>query len=865
MKGLSRNISTLLFISLTGILIVVSFISFNTIKKNYSSVDWMMKSNMIKSNVNDVLSSLKDAEIGQRGYFYTKDSVFLQTFNGAEKRINISFATLDSLLKDDSAQLENLNRFKKLVDEKYFILVTNLKLFNVSQLDSIKDKALLKGKNKMDEVRKQFVLMLQIEDNKIAQHILVKDQTATVTPISLLILSLFSILIISLFFIRLQKETQMRIHSEESEKLLDEKVNNRTIQLSERNSFIETLIDSSIDLIIVFDKKLCYLSMNKIANQYFEEYFGRSVIGKRIDEVNLQADQSKAYDNALSALGGKIVFQKNIKSTFDQRYYDIDYIPLRNENEIYGVMTIVRDVTERFTAAQKLKEVNAQLEERNNFVETILETSKEYIAVYTKDFTLIELNKATEELMGKKRKDLIGLKLLEIAPLVKGTKSEKDLQSAFDGISIHNEPFQSLTTGRYIENYIMPLKDRNGNIYAALAMANDVTNIILKQKEVEEANNLLQLQNQTFEIAESIAKFGSYRWNIKSGTMEYSDNLFRLLDFEPQEFIPSYEKSLSFIHPEDLTQVINNGEKTLQTGLVSETPYRVISKTGEIKYFRSSGKFSSESGNNILIVAVQDITSDVEASNELQNKNNELENANAELASFSYVASHDLQEPLRKIQGFSKRIIEKDEENLSDVGKEYFSRIIAAANRMEKLIKSLLSFSSTNLSEVDFLETNLNQTLSEALNVLNEKITNLGVVIESETLPTLKAVPLQMHQLFSNLIGNSIKYSKPGVPTQIKISVEKIYSNENEGPINKDNTYWKIAFSDNGIGFEQEFENKIFEIFQRLHSKSEYEGTGIGLAICKKIVVAHNGTISASGVPNVGSTFTVLLPDHHIS
>lgn len=225
-----------------------------------------------------------------------------------------------------------------------------------------------------------------------------------------------------------------------------------------------------------------------------------------------------------------------------------------------------------------------------------------------------------------------------------------------------------------------------------------------------------------------------------------------------------------------MTEVISNGEKTLRTGFLVETPYRIISKTGVLKYFRSSGNFSSEGDNTILIGTVQDITTDVAESKELQRKNNELENANAELASFSFVASHDLQEPLRKIQGFSKRIIDKDVERLSDTGKDYFNRIIAAALRMENLIKSLLSFSRTNLSEVDFTETDLNQILLEVQNGLSEKIIISGAVIDSQTLPTLKAVPFQMHQLFSNLIGNSIKYSKPDLAPQIKITVEKISS-----------------------------------------------------------------------------------------
>ena len=439
------------------------------------------------------------------------------------------------------------------------------------------------------------------------------------------------------------------------------------------------------------------------------------------------------------------------------------------------------------------------------------------------------------------------------------------MQSAFNGNIIQNEAYQSVVTGRYLENYITPLKDSDGNVFAALAIANDVTSIISKQKEIESTNYLLLLQNETFEVAENIGKFGSYRWNIKTGERLYSDNLFRLLDCEPQEFVPSFEKFKSFIHPDDLQQVINNREQTMQSGVMAEAPYRIVSKTGIIKYFRSSGKFLGEGDNRLLIGTIQDISADVAASKQLKTKNLELENANAELASFSYVASHDLQEPLRKIQGFSKRIIDKDGENLSDFTKDYFNRTIAAAKRMQNLIESLLSFSRTNLSDVMFEKTDLIQTLIEVQTIMKDVIMQKNAVIESQTLPVLNAEPVQMHQLFLNLISNSLKYSKPEVAPHIKITAEKVNINEIAGLVKQNGTFWKIAISDNGIGFEQQYENKIFELFQRLHGKSAYEGTGIGLAICKKIVQTHHGTITATGQPEIGSTFTFFLSDNNKS
>ncbi len=242
---------------------------------------------------------------------------------------------------------------------------------------------------------------------------------------------------------------------------------------------------------------------------------------------------------------------------------------------------------------------------------------------------------------------------------------------------------------------------------------------------------------------------------------------------------------------------------------------------------------------------------------DLEIKNLELLRSNTELASFTYVASHDLQEPLRKIQTFANRILDKDDKSLTEITGEYFQRIVAASYRMQNLINSLLSYSRTNTSEIALALTPLNTIVEDVRNNLSELIEENKATIEVGELPVLNIIPVQFTQLFSNIIMNAIKYRRRGVDPVIKITADVI---ELQNQSSANNKHWRISIADNGIGFEQQYADKIFELFQRLHGRTEYEGTGIGLAICKKIVQNHNGYIEAIGKPDVGATFNIYLP-----
>ena len=277
--------------------------------------------------------------------------------------------------------------------------------------------------------------------------------------------------------------------------------------------------------------------------------------------------------------------------------------------------------------------------------------------------------------------------------------------------------------------------------------------------------------------------------------------------------------------------------------LLQATPVR--NQAGEIVASRSTWR---------------DITDRKRAEEELKRTAAELSRSNTELEQFAYVASHDLQEPLRKIQAFGGRLATRCGDALSDQGKDYLQRMQNASARMQTLINDLLTFSRVASRADPFIPVDLTRVVKEVLVDLEIRIEQVGAHVNVAALPTIDADPTQMRQLIQNLIGNALKFHRDGVAPEVKLYEHSVNGRQHLTKNSPNGESCQIIVEDNGIGFDQQYAERIFEVFQRLHGRGEYEGTGVGLAVCRKIVERHGGTITASSKSQPGATFVVTLP-----
>ena len=359
------------------------------------------------------------------------------------------------------------------------------------------------------------------------------------------------------------------------------------------------------------------------------------------------------------------------------------------------------------------------------------------------------------------------------------------------------------------------------------------------------------------------------------------NNLILLLGYDAAAVKGWNNNLLQPVHPDDQTYALeqNQAIEQLKEGEQLHYSCRFIHNSGEIKPITIKAGIMNQgnegSATTILYTLEynpekqaqtnQDKITPQESKQSLEEKINELHHRNSELEGFAYIASHDLQEPLRKLTAFSERLQTKFKEQLGEEGQLYLDRIVASTENMRLLIDSLLEFSRTARSNRHFSLYSLSDLLKETQSDLELKIEESGSLIQAGPLPAIEVIPSQIKQLFSNLLGNSIKFKKADQPPSITITCESLANPEKKNlHLQTGKEYFKLVVTDNGIGFEKEYAEKIFQLFQRLHGRHEYPGSGIGLAICKKIVENHSGHIYADAEPDKGAVFTIILPENQL-
>lgn len=427
------------------------------------------------------------------------------------------------------------------------------------------------------------------------------------------------------------------------------------------------------------------------------------------------------------------------------------------------------------------------------------------------------------------------------------------------------EAFDPTVTSQLIENHTAEYFNSNNNTWLKLSAEKDSQKMVLSINDITDVKNKFLQEIRMTQMYKAL-----------SGSL--SDNEIILFD---QDFNVIFsEGKPAFIRiPEDtilgknFKELIKGGKFSyLDTYIqnVFEVTRQDVEQEIEGMYY-SCSMYSSMADentgqNSIGVILLKDVTEIKKKNAEIESLYQKILKSNQELEDFAYTASHDLQAPLRKIQSFGKLLKDRYAPSLTGNGIQFLERMIEAAQWMGTLLDALLSYSRATRSDAVFEKTNIRNIIESVVTDLNIKETSEGVRIEIEgDWPEMDAIPMQINQLFRNLLDNSLKFS-----TEKDNLLVKIKGNLLEDPqfmrenLRASGPHLEIVFQDNGIGFEQEYADQIFQIFQRLHGRSEYSGSGVGLAICKKVVENHNGTMTAQGELDKGATFTILLPIEQI-
>jgi PAS domain S-box-containing protein len=610
----------------------------------------------------------------------------------------------------------------------------------------------------------------------------------------------------------------------------------------------------------------------EIANDRMYELWGRpaeAFVGKPVFE-NLQEAKYEGFEDLLTnvfvtgetytAYGAPVTLYRNGKS--ELVYVNFVYEALRETDQsIVGVMVVAVEVTHEVVARKKL-------EERESQIRALVESAPFPIGVYVgRDMVIEMVNQSIIDVWGK-GSDVIGKKYRDVLPELDGQQIYPALDSVYTtGVPYHarNERVDLVVDGQltsYYFNYsFTPLFDSKGNVYGVMNTGAEVTDLVVAKQKVERSEQNFRSMVKQAPVAMCILLGPQHIVEVAN------DLIVELWGKSPSDVMnkPIFE-GLPDARDQGLEELLSDVFNKGASVYANERPVTLIRNNQEETIFQNFVYEPYRDSNGVIlgVLAITiDVTAQVLARHKIEEvvaeRTRDLQKSNAELAQFAYIASHDLQEPARKISTFSQ-MLRKSLGAIDARSESYLNKITSSSSRMLTLIRDVLAFSQLSKGKQEFAQIDLNETLEAVRNDFELYIEEKQATILSERLPVVPGIPVQIGQLFGNLISNALKFTSEKKPV-INVKVSEIKSeNLNERIPLKGGNYYHISFIDNGIGFNQSNSEQIFDIFQRLHGKNEYDGTGIGLAMCKKICQNHSGYIYAESVLGRGATFHVFLP-----
>ena len=806
-------------------LLVVGVISYHAMEVSSESDRWVRHTHEVLESLQDLLSSMQDLEASSRGFVLTGKESYLETYRASISRTEQEKTIVASLTADNPARRLQIPKLERLAAQKIQLAERVIDLRRTKGLEAAVD-AIQNGEGQriMEDYREVIREMEDDEQRLLVLRDAVAKRRLNQTRGVLILGTLLGLLVAVAAGWSVQRDSSQRLFAEES--------------LRESEERYRILVDGvEVYAIFMMDPQGQILSWNAGAER-IKGYSAEEIIGHNFScffpPEDIERGRPEEVLRMTAASGRREEQGMRVRKDGSRFLASVTFTALRDSaGNLRGFSEFSHDLSESEESGAKYR--------------GLLEAAPDAMVVVNQAGEIVLLNVQAEKQFGYRRDELVGQKVKNIIPkgfaerlVADGLRSAEDALAQQIGTGIELTGRRKNGSEFPIEIMLSPLESTEGILVTAAIRDISVRKAAekhLAQMEgryrglLEAAPDAMVVVNQAGEIVllnvQAEKQFG-YRRDELVGQ--------KVKNIIPEGFAERLLADALRSAEDALAQQIGTGiELNGRRKNGSEFPIEIMLSP-------------LESAEGILVTAaVRDITMRKKAEAHLLQKVEELNRSNEELEQFAYIASHDLQEPLRMVASYTQLLSRRYKGKLDSNADEFISFAVDGASRMQRLIKDLLAYSRVGTRAKDLFDTSSEEALQQALINLRGAVEESGAQVTHDPLPIVVADEMQLIQLFQNLVGNAIKYQNPGTP---RVHISAARDGEKR---------WTFSVRDNGLGIDSQYFERIFGMFQRLHKREEFEGTGVGLAICKKIVERHGGSISVKSELGHGSTFSFAL------